>query len=116
MAFKLVLYASKTPLSKLRPLTLGNEEIVATPGHPFWVNGNGWKMAKELQTGDRVHTLQGSVDVKANLDPAKQDTVYNLVVADFSTYFVGELGALVHDIPFRQPTLAKVPGLVDAGK
>ena len=73
-------------------------------------------MAKELQVGDRIHTLQGFSEVKSNSEPARQDTVYNLVVADFSTYFVGSVGALVHDIPYRQPTLAKVPGLLEAGK
>jgi Pretoxin HINT domain len=116
LAYKLVLDVSRTPMSKLRRLTLGNEEIVTTPGHPFWVNGSGWKMAKELQVGERIHTLQGSMEVHTNVEPLQQDSVHNLIVADFSTYFVGEVGALVHDIPYRQPTLATVPGLVVAGQ
>ncbi|MCE9528742.1 MAG: HINT domain-containing protein, partial [Planctomycetales bacterium] len=116
LAWKIVQNTSVTKLSKLRELVVGNETIVATPGHPFWVNGSGWKMAKELQVGDRIHTLQGFAEIKSNSEPARQDTVYNLVIADFSTYFVGEVGALVHDIPYRQPTLAKVPGLVDVGR
>ena len=36
---------------------------------------------------------------------------YNLVVADFNTYFVGETGILVHDNTPRLPTRATVPGL-----
>jgi hypothetical protein len=116
LAMKIVLYASKTPLSKLQLVKIGNEEFVSTPGHPYWVNGSGWKMAKELHAGQHVHTLRGAEEVQASGELAKQDSVYNLVVADFNTYFIGEAGALVHDLPYRQPTLAKVPGLVDAGR
>ena len=42
-----------------------------------------------------------------------EDTCYNLVVADFNTYFVGEAQVPVHDINLRQVTTATVPGLVD---
>jgi hypothetical protein len=34
-----------------------------------------------------------------------------LVVSDFSTYFVGKHGVLVHDNTPRQATSATVPGL-----
>jgi hypothetical protein len=43
---------------------------------------------------------------------AEQDEAYNLVVADVSTYFVGESGVLVHDNMPRKPTRAAVPGVV----
>ena len=39
--------------------------------------------------------------------------VHNLIVADFHTYFVGEKGILVHDITYRNPTRAVVPGLLE---
>ena len=116
LAYKLVLYVSRTNFSDLRRIKIGNEEIVATPGHPVWVNGFGWKMAKELQVGEPVHTLQGAQKVTENAGPLKPDTVYNLIVADFNNYFVGEAGTLVHDLPYRQPTLATVPGLVQTGR
>ena len=35
---------------------------------------------------------------------------YNLIVADFSTYFVAERGLLVHDNTPRKPTAALLPG------
>jgi hypothetical protein len=43
--------------------------------------------------------------------PFGQEEAYNLVVADFNTYFVGETGVLVHDNTPRTPTRATVPGL-----
>ena len=43
--------------------------------------------------------------------PTNAET-YNLVVADFNTYFVGESGILVHDNTPRKPTRAVVPGML----
>ena len=37
---------------------------------------------------------------------------YNLIVADFDSYFVGDSAILVHDNTPRQPTSAVLPGLV----
>ena len=42
---------------------------------------------------------------------AFRSETYNLVIADFNTYFVGESGILVHDNTARRPTQAVVPGL-----
>ena len=36
---------------------------------------------------------------------------YNLIVADFDSYFVGDAAILVHDNTPRQPTAAVLPGL-----
>jgi hypothetical protein len=47
-------------------------------------------------------------------EPAANATVYNLVVADFHTYFVGQTKLLSHDVTPREPTLARVPGLIEA--
>ena len=44
--------------------------------------------------------------------PADEGDAYNLVVTDFSTYFVGENGLLAHDITVQRPTQAAVPGYV----
>jgi hypothetical protein len=116
IAFKLVQNVTVRPPSKLRRLTLGGSEIVTTLGHPFWVNGTGWKMAKELEPQQRLHTLRGAAPIIKVEQLPNPDQAYNLIVADFNTYFVGSANVLVHDNIYRQPTLAKVPGLVEAGK
>lgn len=94
-------------------LRLGSEQIQATLGHLFWVPGSAWKMAENLQPGTVLHGVKGPVLIDT-VDPSTEIDVYNLVVADFSTYFVGESGVLVHDNTVREPTRAAVPGLVDA--
>jgi hypothetical protein len=112
LAYKAVMGTTVRPPAKLVRITTTEEQIVTTLGHPFWVNGHGWKMAKELEAGDLLHSLGGSVRVD-KVEPAGEDKAYNLVVDDFNTYFVGQAGLLVHDNEFRKPTRAVVPGLVE---
>jgi len=88
----------------------GGDEITTTLGHPFWVDGRGWKMAKELKDGDLLHSLNGAVRID-KVENAGEEKAYNLVVDEFNTYFVGQQGLLVHDNEFRRPTRAIVPGL-----
>lgn len=82
---------------------------VSTPGglqetygvtleHPFWVTGEGWVAAEDIKPGDQI----GSIDRKKitvhslQLANERQNT-YNFEVADYHTYFVGELGSWVHN-------------------
>lgn len=116
LAFKLVQNVTVRPPSKLRKITLGGSDIVTTLGHPFWVNGIGWTMAKELKPGQQLHSLNGASEIVKVEELAKPDRAYNLVIADFNSYFVGSANVLVHDNLYRQPTLAKVPGLMEAEK
>jgi hypothetical protein len=45
------------------------------------------------------------------VEPGNHEQTYNLVVADFHTYFAGADRALSHDNTIRQPTDRVVPGL-----
>jgi hypothetical protein len=112
LTYKVVVRTTVRPPAKLVRITTAADEIVTTLGHPFWVNGHGWKMAKELVAGDLLHSLGGAVRVE-KVEPAGEDKAYNLVVDDFNTYFVGQAGLLVHDNEFRKPTRAIVPGLIE---
>jgi hypothetical protein len=110
LAYKPVIGRTVRPPSPILKLAFGGEEILTTRGHPFWVAGVGWRMAKELGDGAVLHGVTGSTRIAA-VKEAEQAEAYNLVVADFSTYFVGESGILVHDNTPRRPTRATVPGL-----
>jgi hypothetical protein len=94
---------------------VGQETITATPSHPFWVDGKGWQLTKQLEVGMNLHAISGGTPVESlenvEADPSKAGYSYNLIVADFNSYFVGEQGILVHDNTPRQPTSALVPGL-----
>ena len=46
------------------------------------------------------------------LQSAPEAETYNLVVADFNTYFIGSSGILAHDNTPRRPTQAVLPGIL----
>jgi hypothetical protein len=73
------------------------ETIETTPGHPFWVQEQGWTHAVDLKRGDIVSTADGSWLRVTSTTLTRRGTVYNFTVADFHTYFVGQLGAWVHN-------------------
>jgi hypothetical protein len=127
LAYKPVLAVTLRQPRLWMKVGLGKESIIATPSHPFWTSGEGWQMTKQLATGQRIHALRGGVlvekvetlDAKAT-DVATTDInaspAYNLIVADFNTYFVGQQGILVHDISPRKATAALLPGFLNSAE
>ena len=111
LAYRPVTAITHRQPSKLLDVQLGDTQLRCTLGHPFWVSGQGWKMAKELKIGDRIHTVLGAVQVDSIEQEKDENPAYNLVVADFTDYFVGSAKVLVHDNNLRAPTNAIVPGL-----
>jgi hypothetical protein len=79
-------------------LVIGGEQIRATSEHPFFVVGQGWRPAERLSTGDKILTMNG---VPLAVDrPAYErsvETVYNIEVQRFHSYYVTRLGLLVHN-------------------
>jgi hypothetical protein len=72
-------------------LHVGGEVIRTTPEHPFYAAGRGWTAAGRLSSSDRLRTLsKGWVKVADVYDTGESERVYNLRVADFHTYFVGD--------------------------
>lgn len=72
--------------------------VRATPDHPFWVEGYGWKAVRDSQIGDLLLSHEGKrfpVTYVAFFEYAHE--VYNLEVEDFNTYFVGHDGIWVHN-------------------
>ncbi len=67
-------------------------------------------MTKELGDDAVLHCLKGADRVRsiASTDDAE---AYNLVVAEYNTYFVGSSGLLVHDIRPRGPITTIEPGV-----
>ncbi|HEY4312301.1 MAG TPA: polymorphic toxin-type HINT domain-containing protein [Pirellulales bacterium] len=113
LTYKPVLATTVGPkIRDLVEITAGGETIRATYGHLFWVSGVGWKMAKELEPGELLHTTHGPVVID-NIEKQGMAVCHNLIVAEFNTYFVTDQAFLVHDINVRGPTMATVPGLID---
>jgi hypothetical protein len=110
LAYKPVIGRTVRPPSAIMKLSVGGEEIQATRGHPFWVAGAGWRMAKEIEGGAVLHGITCAPRIEA-VETAIDAEAFNLIVADFNTYFVGDSGVLVHDNTPRKPTRATLPGL-----
>jgi hypothetical protein len=110
LAYKPVLKTTIRPAGKLIKIEAGGEAFETSGGHLFWVAGEGWTKSRNLQSGQVLHTTAGPVHVSA-VSEGSQAQTYNLVVADFSTYFVGNAKVLSHDNTVRTPTRALVPGL-----
>jgi hypothetical protein len=110
LAYKPVLGTTIRPSSTLVRIQCGEEVFQASGGHPFWVAGEGWVKARDLQGGMELHTVAGPLRVSAVEDGDTAES-YNLIVADFSDYFIGAAGVLSHDNTLRRPTNAIVPGL-----
>ncbi|HEY4263359.1 MAG TPA: polymorphic toxin-type HINT domain-containing protein [Schlesneria sp.] len=85
--------------------------ITASEGHHFWVSGTGWSKTRELAAGQPIHTATGMSRIESTALESQPAAVYNLVVADFHTYFVGAGMILSHDVAQPSPTNVKVPGL-----
>lgn len=73
------------------------ETITATPEHPFWVVGDGWRRVEELAPGLHVTSLTGELTVESLVSRSETRTVYNLEVEGWHVYTVGALGAVVHN-------------------
>ncbi|NLE57452.1 MAG: hypothetical protein GX616_03770 [Planctomycetes bacterium] len=127
LSYQPVLQVTRRKPSPMIEIGLGSESIRATRGHPFWVCGEGWKMAKQLAVGmwlhgidgpvliDRIDQLPAADSVDAQPDATLRDVwSYNLVLEECHNYFVGQQKILVHDntlFPLDGPVPA-VPGLV----
>ena len=110
LSFRPVQARTLRPAVALLKLSVGRTTVSTTRGHPFWVNGEGWVLAKHLKVGQLLHSLGGSVMIRA-IEEAPAQEAHNLIVGDAGTYFVGENALLVHDNTPLQESYSLVPGL-----
>ena len=97
-----VLAVSERSGAELLELTLNygasTETLRVTPGHPLWIAGQGWLRAAEVALGAEVSTATGlSAELVSARTLTERAPVFNLVVDQFHTYFVGEAGLWVHN-------------------
>jgi hypothetical protein len=110
LAYKPVLHTTVRPPKELTTLRFGDETIVCTGGHRFWSSGSGWIKARDLTPQTLLHSVTGNTPVWSARKGNTAET-YNLVVADFHTYFVGKTGVLCQDLLIPRGTDSVVPGL-----
>jgi hypothetical protein len=103
-----------------RPVNLveirfSDSSIASTYGHPFWVVGKGWRVAGHLKPGDRLRALDRDLVVE-HIEELPPREVYNLLVSDLATYFVGSQRLLVHDDSRVTGAPVLLPGLAFQSK
>lgn len=97
-------YVRKT--RELVHIIAGGEEIVSTPGHPYYVAGRGFVNACQLCIGSPLLDADGRVleteqIYKESLEEDEEVTVYNFQVEEWHTYHVGEMEVLVHNAEYE---------------
>jgi hypothetical protein len=111
LTYKGVLVTTLRPPSEMLAIRAGKGEITTTLGHPFFVVGKGWRMAKELTESDWICAFGQTLPIDT-IEKAEPAQAYNLMVADFGTYFVGKDRILVHDNSPIPPVRLEMPGLL----
>lgn len=114
LAYKPVLHTTVREDASVKEVLINGKSIVASDGHHFWISGKGWVKTHELKAGDPIHTVTGTTRLTSLETEPRPESVYNLVVADFHTYFVGQSLILSHDVLQPASTNTKVPGLQPA--
>jgi Pretoxin HINT domain/HNH/ENDO VII superfamily nuclease with conserved GHE residues len=72
-------------------LHVGGKIIRTTAEHPFYVYNKGWVACAKLQIGDVLSSHDGQrVTVEGVAFSGECATVYNVSVADWHTYFIGQ--------------------------
>jgi len=112
LAYKPVIGTTIRPAGRLVRIEAGQDAITTSGGHLYWTSGNGWQKARDLASGAELHSVRGSVRI-SRVSKAELAPTYNVIVADFHTYFVGKGLVLCHDNTVSDPTDALVPGLSD---
>jgi hypothetical protein len=110
LAYKPVLLTTVRLPQQLRSMRLGNETFVTTQGHRFWDSGRGWVKVRDLEPQTLLHTVTGNAPVWS-VKPGQTVQTYNLLVADFHTFFVGQTGLLSQDALVPRGTDNFLPGL-----
>jgi hypothetical protein len=113
LAYKIVYQTTIRPPEQLVKIETSSGSISASGGHPFWIIGTGWVRARRLPVASRLYGLGDETRVAAVANDQSPQPSYNLLVADFHTYFAGEQRILSHDNTVRQPVSASVPGLLE---
>ncbi len=75
----------------LLDLYVNGRTIRTTAEHPFWVRDGGWVAAHQLEAGDELRTHDGGWLKVGGLEgPKPSAPVYNMCVAEYHTYFIGD--------------------------
>jgi hypothetical protein len=72
-------------------LSIDGELLETTPWHPFYTVAGNWTAAEDLQPGDQIQAMDGSIGTVGAVNQVHHanQRMYNLVVAEAHSFFVG---------------------------
>ncbi len=79
---------------------LNSDTMEVTPEHPIYIKGKGWLWAENLSIGDQLRRSDGGMARVLAIERvilAEPELVYNFTVKGPHTYFVLNVGVLVHN-------------------
>ena len=100
VALKQVIETYINETNELTHIIVNGEEIVCTPSHPFYAPQKGWTEACRLRAGDILVLVNGEYVVVEKVQHELLESpvkVYNFQVQDYHTYYVANIGVLVHN-------------------
>ena len=89
---------------------VGDEELITTVDHPFWVKGKGFVPAMSLVIGSELINDNGNIVYVENILKERDDKgveVFNFTVEDHHTYYVGNCNVLVHNADYDTELISK---------
>ena len=115
LGYRTVIGTTLRPPTEMVSLHIDGETITTTLGHRFWLSDYGWRMAKFLNKGNQLFSVQGSKKLET-IEKHKDTEAHNLIVDGYHTYFVGRSRLLVHDNSMPAPNNNILPGVeADSG-
>ncbi|WP_297430328.1 polymorphic toxin-type HINT domain-containing protein [Clostridium sp.] len=122
ISYKPVLYVYKKHTSNFVNITIEGKLIETTPTHIFMLDDGDWRAAENLQIGNKITASDGYDKTIESIELIQYNEcreIYNLNVDENHTYFVSDLGVLVHnDCNYEgvSKTNATEPSLEKGGK
>ena len=118
VALKTVVETYVNETDELIHVFANGEEIVTTPGHPFYSPVKGWTDAVHLRAGDILVLVNGEYVVVEKVQHEILEapvTVYNFQVEDYQTYYVSS-GVLVHNKCVKNTTVSSREEALEMGR
>ena len=103
--YKTVLDTFVRTTNDLIHIFIGDEELITTIDHPFWVKGKGFVPAMSLVIGSGLINDNGDIAYVENILRETNNNgveVFNFKVENYHTYYVGENNILVHNADYSQ--------------
>lgn len=111
LRYKPVLQTTVRPPGPIIRIETDRDKIRSSGGHLWWIAGKGWVRSRLLESGMKIRDVTATTEIRNVVDEDGMEPTFNLIVADFHTYFVGAGKVLSHDNSIRKPTAKLIPGL-----